>query len=102
MRFNTDHAEAAIYCRETGRQKSFECNFEMDIYELNDLSYFFNDTMGAVDARRLAVHFQDFHNSVDYERVFFDSTEENDLLRKISTELTVNGYDLFIDNITYE
>lgn len=102
MRFNTDHAKAAIYCRETGRHKSFECNFEIDFYELNDLSYFFNDTMGVVDARRLAVHFQDFHNSVDYDLVFFDSAEENDLLWKISTELAVNGYDLFIDNISYE
>lgn len=88
--------------RETGRQKSFECNCEMDLYALNDLSYFLNDTMGVVDARRLAVHFQDFHNSVDYDRALIDSTEENDLLRKISDELSRAGYDLYIDNITYE
>ena len=102
MRFNTDHAEAAIYCRETGRQMSFECNFEIDLYALNDLSYFLNDTMGVVDARRLAVYFQGLHNNVDYDRALIDSTEENGLLRKMSDELSRAGYDLYIDNISYE
>lgn len=102
MHFNTENAQVSIYCRVTGRQKSFECNVDMDLDDLSDLSYFFNDTMAVVDARVLAVHFQDFHDSVNYDRVVVHSTNENDLWRKISTELAVNGYDLSLYNISYE
>lgn len=102
MHFNTDNAEALIYCRETGNQISFPCNCDLDCHDIGDLLCFFEDTMSTDDARNLAYDFEMFHGHVNYDRVVMDSTDENDLWRKISTELTVNGYDLTIYNITYE
>lgn len=37
-----------------------------------------------------------------YCRETGDSTDENDRLQKISHQLDVNGYDLFIDCISYK
>lgn len=102
MRFNTDNAEALIYCRETGNQISFSCDCYLDLQDSSNLMYFFEGTMSTDAARALAYDFEMFHGHVDYDRAFIDSTEDNNLLRKISDELSRVGYDLFIDNITYE
>ncbi len=102
MHFNTDNAEVLIYCRKTGNQISFPCNRDLDPFDIGYMICFFEDTMSTTDARNLAYDFEMFHGHVNYDRVVMDSTEENDLWRKISTELIVNGYDLSIYNIIYE
>ena len=47
-------------------------------------------------------NFEMFHGHADYDLVLIDSTDENARLQKISHQLSVNGYDLFIDGISYE
>ena len=102
MRFNTENALASIYCRETGEQISFHCNTDLDWDDIRDLQAFFEKTMDATDARDLMYDFEMFHGHADYDLVLIESTDENARLQKISHQLTVNGYDLFIDGISYE
>lgn len=102
MRFNTENAQASIYCRETGQQISFYCDLSLDLDDIRDLHVFFLNTLCTLDAKRLADSFEVFHDSVNYEYAFIDSTNDNKYLQEISQQLTVNGYDLFIDGISYE
>lgn len=102
MHFNTENAKVAIHCRETGKNILFICNYDLDHFDIENMMCFFEHTMSADAARNLAYDFDMFHGHVNYDRVVMDSTDENDFWRKISTELTVNGYDLFIDGIRYE
>lgn len=102
MRINTENAQASIYCRETGEQVSFHCGLDLDWDDIRDLQAFFEKTMSVTDARDLMYEFEMFHGHADYDRVLIESTDENDRLQKIAQQLTVYGYDLFIDGISYE
>lgn len=102
MRFNTENAQVSIYCRKTGDYVSFRCSLELDWDDIRVLNAFFENTLRTPDAKRLADDFELFHDCMDYDRAFIYSTDENDRLQKISHQLTVNGYDLFIDGISYE
>lgn len=102
MYFNTENAIVSIYCRETGRNISFSCNYDLDHFDIENMMCFFEHTMSTDAARDLAYDFDMFHGHVNYDRVVVHSTNENDLLRKISYRLSRAGYDLYIDNISYE
>ena len=102
MRFNTENAQVSIYCRKTGDQVSFPCGLELDWDDIRVLNAFFENTMRTNEGKILADYFEQFHDGVNYDRALIDSTDENDRLLKISHQLTVNGYDLFIDVIRYE
>ena len=102
MRLNTENAQVSIYCRETGDQVSFHCGYDLDWDDIRVLNAFFENTLRTPECKRFADYFERFHDCVNYDRALIDSTDENNRLQKISHQLDVNGYDLFIDCIRYE
>ena len=102
MRFNTENAQVYIYCRETGDQVSFHCGCDLDWDDIMNLQTFFESAMDTAAARELVYRFGWFHDGVNYDHTIIDSTDENARLQKISHQLDVNGYSLFIDGISYE
>ena len=102
MKFNIENARTVIYCRESDDFISFRCGCDLDWDDIRVLHAFFMNTLRTPDAKRLVDYFELFHDRVDYNLTLIDSTDENDRLQKISHQLSVNGYDLFIDGISYE